>query len=122
MLNDYLYPEFERTFSYFLMGCNGPAIVAHDKTNAFKDLRRLMRGVRKGPINTLRYKLFSVTDQLYLNSNAWTLVLSNKNNDILRLDETNYPYFKHWILNIKTASTLNIFTAQRMLFNLGNNL
>lgn len=109
MLNESVYSNFEKTFSLFLMRCNQLNIVAHDKTNAFKDLRRLMRGVCKGPINPLLYKKFGVSNQTYCNSSMWSLTLSNRNGDLLYLDSANYPYFKHWILNIKTAPTLNIW-------------
>lgn len=107
MINESIYNDFERTFSLFIIGCNPPNTVAQDRTIAFKDLRRLMRGLRKGPINSLLYKKFSVINQNYYNADLFQLTLVNKNNSMIFLDNTNYIYFKHWIENIKLATTLN---------------
>lgn len=109
MINEFIYAKFEKTFSLFLMRCVQSEIVSHHKTNTFKDLRRLMRSICKGPVNPLLYKRFGVSNQTYFSSSAWSLTLSNRNNDSLYLDDSNYPYFKHWVNNIKTAPTLNIW-------------
>lgn len=107
MLLDEQYDEYDKTFSLFLMGCTPVNTIVHTRTVAFKDLKRLMRGICKGPINPRLYSKFGVADQNYFSSNCYDITLRNQKGDLLLINNITYPYFKHWLLNIESSKVLH---------------
>lgn len=103
-----LYQQFERVFSSFLIGCNPIKVVAHHRTNAYKDMRRLVRAIRQGPINPSLYKNFHVSTAMYFNPDYFQLTITNKSGLFLTLDNSNYPYLKYWVEHIETAETFTL--------------
>lgn len=107
MLQNTQVDEYDKLFSLFLIGCNPVNTVAHTRTIAFKDLRRLMRGICKGPINPRLYGKFSIADQNYFSPNCYNISLRNQRGDLILIDNAIYPYFKNWIFNIESSKILH---------------
>ena len=99
-------------YSEFLIGCNPPNVIAHDRTNAFKEMRRLVRGLRKGPINPTRYKCFSVITLYYITSDFFQISIVNKKGATVVIDNLNYPSLKTWVENIKDDTLLKLYSGK----------
>lgn len=106
-INKELSDRFEGVFSSFLIGCNPVSTKSHHLTDAFKDMRRLVKGASKGPINPERYKKFSVVDVVFFSKDMFSFRLVNKSNLSLYIESSNIHYLKHWCENIKDSPTLN---------------